>query len=78
MTPVRWSRLAREDLNNTIDRKVDADFETAQALLEVAAVNVHAWWHKKGHNLTLIHIVCTAFLLDPTELFELGPCIHPP
>jgi plasmid stabilization system protein ParE len=37
VTPVRWSRLAREDLNNTVDRKVDADFETAQALLEEAA-----------------------------------------
>lgn len=37
MTPVRWSRLSREDLNDAVDHLVDADFETADGLLEEAA-----------------------------------------
>ena len=37
MTPVRWSRLSREDLNNAVDHQVDADFETADGLLDEAA-----------------------------------------
>lgn len=37
MTPVRWSRLSREDLNDAVDHLVDADFRTADGLLEEAA-----------------------------------------
>ena len=37
MTPVQWSRLSREDLNNAVDRQVDANFDIADALLKEAA-----------------------------------------
>ena len=37
MTPVQWSRLSREDLNNAVDRQVDANFDIAVALLEEAS-----------------------------------------
>ena len=37
MTPVHWSRLSREDLDIAVNRQVDADFETADGLLEEAA-----------------------------------------
>lgn len=37
MTPVLWSRLSREDLNIAVDRQVDANFETADGLLDEAA-----------------------------------------
>ena len=37
MTPVQWSRLSREDLNNAVDRQVDANFDIAVTLLEEAS-----------------------------------------
>lgn len=37
MTPVRWTRLSREDLNVTVDRQTDASFGIAEALLDEAA-----------------------------------------
>lgn len=37
MTPVHWSRLSREDLDIAVNCQVDADFETADGLLEEAA-----------------------------------------
>ena len=37
MTPVRWSRLSREDLDMAVDRRIDADFAAADGLLEEAA-----------------------------------------
>lgn len=37
MTPVRWSRLSREDLNRAVDHIAESDFPLADTLLEQAA-----------------------------------------